>query len=310
MRKANQRILEKAVLLLVVGAGAAADAAAQSPPNARAVLDEVGIDQRLDAQVPRQLTFRDASGQAVKIDDYLGDKPVVLAPVYYECPMLCTLVLNGLVRALRTLSFDAGDEFDVVAVSFDPDESPQLAEAKKRTYLRKYGRSSSAHGWHFLTGEEPAIRELLAAVGFRYRYDADADQYAHAAGIIVLTPEGRVSRYFYGVEYSARDLRLGLVEASSGNIGTVADQVLLLCYHYDPTTGKYGLLIMRVIRVAGLLTVLMLCGGIALLLRRERRQGGETARRQDGEAATGRNGIRATRPLAQSDLPSTRVNPR
>jgi protein SCO1/2 len=236
------------------------------------ILKDVRIDQRLDAQIPLDLPFVDENGRDVRIGDYFGKRPVVLALVYYECPMLCTLVLNGLTGSLEGINFDAGREFDVVAVSFDPGETPALAAEKKKLYLGRYGRSGAAEGWHFLTGRKDAIDRLTDAVGFHYVYDPAIDQFAHPAAITVLTPAGRVSRYLYGIEYAPRDLRLALVEAASGKIGSLVDQALLYCYHYDPLSGKYGVAIMNVIRLAGALTVLALGGFIVLTLRRERRQ--------------------------------------
>ena len=218
-------------------------------------IDQIGIDQRLDEQVPLDLNFLDEQGKEVRLRDFFGERPVVLALVYYECPMLCTEVLNGLLRSLRALSFSAGQEFEVLTVSFDPEETPVLALTKKRMYLERYNRPGAADGWHFLTGSEDSIRQLTESVGFRYVYVPARDQFAHASGIMLLTPEGKVSRYFYGVEYPTRDLRLGLVEAAANQIGSAVDQVLLLCFHYDPTTGKYGFVIMNVIRLAALATV-------------------------------------------------------
>jgi protein SCO1/2 len=235
-------------------------------------LREVGIEQRLDAQVPLDLTFRDEEGRALPLGSYFGKKPVVLALAYYECPMLCTLVLNGLVRALRAISLDLGDDFEVVTVSFDPRETPALAAAKKQTYLEQYGRDGGATGWHFLTGEGPAIECLAQSVGFRFTWVPNESQFAHAAAIMVLTPGGRVARYFYGVEYPPRDLRLGLVEAAAGTIGTAVDQLLLYCYRYDPATGKYGAVAMRLMRLGGVMTVIALGSFILISRRRERRR--------------------------------------
>jgi protein SCO1/2 len=232
----------------------------------------VGIDQKLGAALPLDLPFRDDQGRDVRLGDCFGGKPVVLALVYYECPMLCTLVLNGLVSGLDVVSLTAGSDFDVVAVSIDPDETPGLAAAKKREYVARYGRAGSDRGWHFLTGSEAAIRDLAAAAGFRYRYDAATGQYAHAAGIMVATPEGKLARYFYGVEYPPRDLRLGLVEASAGRIGTVVDQLLLFCYQYDPATGTYGAAAFGLLRAGGALTVLALGAYLAAMWRREVRR--------------------------------------
>jgi protein SCO1/2 len=228
------------------------------------LLKDVGIDQKLNDTIPLNLTFRDEHGNTVELAQYFGSKPVILSLVYYSCPMLCTQVLNGLDRSLKSIPMGIGADFNVVTVSIDPTERPVLAEAKQELYTGMYGRPGAAEGWHFLTGEEPQIKRLADAVGFRYAYDADSKQYAHATAIIVLTPEGKISRYFYGITYPERDLRLGLVDASEGRIGSPVDAVLLFCYHYDPHTGKYGLLISRVIQLAGGLTVLF--GGIALVI--------------------------------------------
>lgn len=228
------------------------------------LLKDVGIDQKLNNSVPLDLVFRDEHGQPVELGQYFGSKPVVLTLVYYNCPMLCTQVLNGLDRGLKALPMEIGKDFNVVTVSIDPTEKPVLAEAKQALYTGIYGRPGAAQGWHFLTGDEPQIKQLADAVGFRYAYDPDSKQFAHASAIMMLTPEGKISRYFYGVQYPERDLRLGLVEASQGKIGSPVDQVLLFCYHYDAHTGKYGLLISRVIQLAGGLTVLI--GGIFLIL--------------------------------------------
>lgn len=236
------------------------------------LLTRVGIDQKLDAQVPLDLPFTDETGRAVKLGDYFGGKPVILTLVYYECPMLCTQVLNGAVGAFKTMNFTAGREFDVVTISFNPKDTTALAREKKRTYVAKYGRPESASGWHFLTGQQPAIDALADSVGFRYVYDASTDQYVHASAIMVLTPQGRVSKYFYGIEYPPRDLRLGLVEASDGKIGNPVDQVLLYCYHYDPSAGAYSMVVMNVLRLAGLATVAAIAGFVAVMAARDRRK--------------------------------------
>ena len=239
--------------------------------NARPpLLTEVGIDQKLNEQIPLDLNFRDETGKAVRLREYFGEKPVILVLAYYECPMLCTQVLNGLTRSLQGMTLDMGKEFNVVTVSINPRETTELAAAKKRVYAGIYGRLLAEQGWHFLTGEQPAIQELARAVGFRYAYDPESGQYAHASVIMVLTPEGRLSRYFFGIQYASRDLRLSLVEASAGKIGSAVDQLLLFCYHYDPATGKYGLVILNIVRAAGLATVLAIGGFIWVLLRRER----------------------------------------
>jgi len=228
------------------------------------LLKEVGIDQKLNSPIPLDLMFRDEHGNAVALGQYFGSKPVILTLVYYNCPMLCTQVLNGLDRSLEQIPMSVGNDFNVVTVSIDPTDQPPLAEAKQAVYLGMYNRPGAASGWHFLTGEDSQIKQLAAAVGFRYAYDPDSKQYAHASGIMLLTPEGKISRYFYGVTYPERDMRLGLVEASEGKIGSPVDQVLLFCYHYDPHTGKYGLLISRVLQLGGLATVLI--GGIFLIV--------------------------------------------
>ena len=228
------------------------------------LLKDVGIDQKLNDSIPLNLVFRDEHGKPVELAQFFGSKPVILSLVYYNCPMLCTQVLNGLTRSLKQIPMDIGKDFNVVTVSIDPTERPVLADAKQTLYTGMYGRPGAAQGWHFLTGEDSQIKRLAEAVGFRYAYDPDSHQYAHASAVMVLTPEGKISRYFYGIQYPERDLRLGLVEASEGKIGSPVDQVLLFCYHYDPHTGKYGLLISRVIQLAGVLTVLL--GGIALAI--------------------------------------------
>jgi protein SCO1 len=226
------------------------------------LLKEVGVDQKLNDSIPLDLTFRDEHGNLVPLRQYFGSKPVILSLVYFNCPMLCTQVLNGLDRSLELIPMSIGKDFNVLTVSIDPTDRPVLAEAKQAVYLGMYGRPGAAEGWHFLTGDQPEIKELATAVGFRYAYDPDSKQYAHASAIMVLTPTGKISRYFYGISYPERDLRLGLVDASQGKIGSPVDQVLLFCYHYDPHTGKYGLLISRVLQLAGGLTVLY--GGIFL----------------------------------------------
>jgi protein SCO1/2 len=256
-------------VLLLQAIPARAHHTAQHAPD---VLRDIGFDQRLNAQVALDLVFRDETGKPVQLGSYFGEKPVILALVYYECPRLCTVVLNGLLKSLRALAFDAGDQFHVVTVSFDPTETSETAATKKAGYIQRYGRPGASSGWHFLTGDASSIEQMTRAVGFRYVYDAENDEYAHATGILILTPQGKIARYFYGLEYSARDLRLGLVEASANKIGSPIDRVLLYCYHYDPTTGKYGLIIMNVLRVAGVTTVLVLGSFIFLMSRWDRRK--------------------------------------
>jgi protein SCO1/2 len=236
------------------------------PPDLRGV----SFDQRLDAQAPLGLVFRDEAERTVHLGDYFGAKPVVLALAYYKCPNLCTLVLTQLVESLRKISFDIGDQFEVVTVSIDPRETPAVAAAKKATYLARYGRTGAEAGWHFLTGDQPSITALAQVIGFHYTYDAQLDQYMHPTGIMVLTPAGRIARYFYGIDYAPDDLRLGLVEASSGTIGSPVDQIMLFCYHYDPTTGKYDLLIRNILWVAVGVTMLALGAFVLGMRRRER----------------------------------------
>ncbi|HUJ38986.1 MAG TPA: SCO family protein [Candidatus Acidoferrales bacterium] len=240
----------------------------QNPAGDPAVLKKIGLDQKLNAQVPLDLAFRDEKGNPVALRQFFGKRPVILTLVYYQCPMLCTLVLNGVLNSAKRISLEMGKDYEVVTVSIDPTEKPILAEAKHTMYAGLYGRPGAVEGWHFLTGEEGDIEKLAASVGYRYAYDKASEQFAHPSGIMVLTPEGRVSRYFYGIEYSPRDVRLALVEASGEKIGTPVDEILLACFHYDPTTGKYGLVISRVIRLAGIATVLAI-GGVVLVLRRK-----------------------------------------
>ncbi len=234
------------------------------------VYQDVNIEQKLGGQIPLDLTFNDEEGKKVKLADYFGSKPVVLALVYYRCPMLCTEVLNGMVQGFKGLKFTPGREFNVVTVSFDPAETSAMAAAKKESYLRSYGRPEAESGWHFLTGDDTSISRLTGAVGFHYLYDPQSGQYAHATGIMVATPEGKLSRYLLGIEYAPDDLRFSLLEASHNRIGTMIDRLVMLCYHYDPMTGKYGPIVAGVFRIAGGLTVLLLVGGIVFLLRRER----------------------------------------
>jgi protein SCO1 len=261
-----------AAAFLTLALGAAAQLASdpmQSVGVRPELLKQVGIDQKLNQSIPLDLTFRDEDGRTVALGQFFGQKPVVLTLVYYNCPMLCTQVLNGVESSLKELSTDIGNQYDVVTISIDPTESHVLAKTKKEMYVGMYGRPGAAQGWHFLTGDEPQIKQLADAVGFRYAYDPDTKQFAHASAIMLLTPEGKISRYFYGIQYPTRDLRLGLVEASEGKIGSPVDQVLLFCYHYDPSTGKYGLLISHVIQIGGALTVLVLGIGMLILFRGE-----------------------------------------
>ncbi len=269
----------------VLGTGVLTQGFYSSPParepatDRPAALRDVGLDQKLDQLLPLGETFTDESGTQVALSSYFNTgRPVVLALVYYECPMLCTQVLNGLTGALETLSLDAGKDFDVIALSFDPKEKAPLAKAKKIAYMGRYGRPGTEHGWHFLTGSAESIKRVTDAVGFRYAFDEETGQFAHGALITVLTPEGRISRYLYGIDYGGRDLRLALVEASSGKIATPVDRALLYCYRWDPTTGRYGFVVMNLVRGAGVLTLLGFGTFIVMSLRRERRAARAEAR--------------------------------
>jgi len=263
MRLKISKLMAASLLALVFSMPAWSQAMTQgilSPPaNVRPPgLKNVGIEQRLDEQIPPDLTFRDETGKSVQLGDYFGKKPIILNLVYYQCPMLCGEVLSGLESVLRVLKFDVGKEFDVLTVSFDPKETPEMAAAKKAEYLKRYGRPGADQGWHFLTGPASSIDVLTKAAGFQYQYDPKTGQFAHSTAIMVLTPEGKISQYYYGVEFAPKDLRLGLIQASDSKIGTVVDQVLLYCYHYNPDTGKYGAVISRVLQLAGGATVLIL----------------------------------------------------
>jgi len=257
------------ILYLLAGASPVAAQISNASSKLEA-LEGISIEQKLNEQIPLDLNFLDATGQRVQLRDYFGEKPVILSLVYYECPMLCSMILNGLLRSLNILSFDVGDEFNIVTVSFDPKETTKLAMGKKKSYMSKYGRLDAEKGWHFLTGDESSIQQLTKAVGFNYKYDPETNQFVHASGIMVLTPEGKLSRYFYGVEYSAKDLKFGLMEAATNKIGSAVDQLLLYCYHYDPVTGKYGMVIMNVIRISGTATVLVLAAFMLAMFRRDR----------------------------------------
>ena len=245
-------------------------AGAQVQPGP-SVLNDVGIDQKLGVQVDPNLVFRDESGRAVRLSEYFGRRPLILALVYYKCPMLCTMVLNDLARSMNSMRASCGEEFDVLTISFDPHETPELASEKKKQYLRAYQRAHAAEGWHFLTGPADSIDRLTKTVGFRYVWDAKYQQFAHASGIIVLTPEGKTSRYFFGIDYAPSDLQLSLDEASEGKAVSVADQILMFCFHYDPSVGKYTLSILRLVQAGGVLTVLLLGGSLLVMLRRDKK---------------------------------------
>ncbi len=245
----------------------AQDNASVTPPQLRGV----GIDQRLNNQVPLNLKFRDETGQTVILGSYFGKRPVILSLVYYTCPMLCTMAENGLLNALRDVTFDIGEQYEVVTVSIDPTEKPEMAMGKKAVYVGLYGRPAAKQGWHFLVGDEPDIRALAQAVGFHYNYIPETKQFAHATGIIVLTPQGKVSRYFYGIQYPPRDIRLALVEASNEKIGSPVDAIMLYCCQYDPHTGKYGMVVSHVMKIAGAITLLCM-GTLIIALARGGRQ--------------------------------------
>ena len=264
-------VLTAAVFAVAVARPASAhDLRADSRPTA---LQEVAFDQRVNAPVPLDAVFRDETGRTVRLGDYFGSRPVILALVYHRCRELCPLLLEGATRALRGIAFTPGRGYDLVVLSFDSRDTPAIAAARKAELLQRSGMPGAAAGWHFLTGEAPAIRAVTEAVGFRYSYDAKADQFAHASGLVLLTPRGTIFRYMYGIEFPPEILRLGLVEASQNQMGSVVDQVLLFCYHYDPSTGRYSLAIMNVLRAAGLTTVGAMGAFIVLMRRRDRRRG-------------------------------------
>jgi len=255
---------------------AASPAFAQVPPPpvpirpAPNLIQQIGIDQKLGEQVPLDLVFKDESGRTVPLRTYFNTRPVILTLVYYRCPSLCTMVLNDLLRSIRTLNLKLGQDFDIVTVSFDPSETPALAAKKKQQYIREYHRPGSEAGWHFLTGNADSIARLTQAVGFRYAWDPGSKSFAHASGIMVLTPQGKISRYFYGIDYAPSDLKLSLIEASSKKIGSTADRILLYCFHYDPRTGRYGVLVWRTVQVGCTLTILALGAFIGHSLWRDR----------------------------------------
>ena len=256
-----------------------------SAPGPNQLPGQVSIAQKLNTQVPLDLMFRDETGKVVRLREYFkGDRPVLLNFVYFRCPMLCPMVLEGTTMALTHLKFDIGKEFDVITVSIDPRDKVEDAARLKEKYIRHYGRLDSAPGWHFLTAHDTAIKKLTEAVGFQYAYDSRTDQFAHGAALLVLTPDGRTSRYFYGFEFKPRDLRLAIVEASAGKVGNAVDELLLLCFHYDPTIGKYSRNAMLFARAGGVATVFGLGGFIFVMFRKERKRA-ETPSRADGQGA-------------------------
>lgn len=270
VRKNSTRIAAVLLLLSFCAWGQGMTKGIMTPPASVRPpgLKEVGIQQNLNQQIPPDLSFRDETGRAVRLSDYFGKRPLILNLVYFQCPMLCGEVLSSLTSSLRIVKLDVGKDFDVLTVSFDPRDTPEMAAAKKAPIIKRYGRSGAAEGWHFLTGPEESIAALTKAAGFQYQYDTKTGQFAHVTAILVLTPQGRIAQYYYGVDYAPKDLRLGLVQASDNRIGNVVDQVLLYCYHYDPATGKYGAVITRILRLSGLATILILGTMIAVLFRR------------------------------------------
>ncbi len=266
-------------MLAVASTGSAQMVDPMKAAAARA-FNEVGIDQKLNEQLPLDLTFRNERGETVRLGDYFNKKPVVISLVYYQCPMLCTQILNGMVQTFRTMKFTAGGEFDIVTVSIDHTETPEMAADKKDSYVTEYGRDGVADGWHFLVGDSVQIKQLADAVGYRYMYDPLTKQFAHASGIMVATPQGKLARYLYGIEYGSKDLTFSLMEAAQEKIGSPVDKLLLLCYHYDPTTGKYGMVVANLLRGGGALTILVLGGYMLYSFRREKKKMLEVSKAQ------------------------------
>jgi len=268
--------------LLALSTAAAAqtipDSVGKSSSGLPAQLQNVGFEPQLNAQLPLDVNFRDESGRDVQLREYFGRKPVVLALVYYGCPMLCNQVELGVVGSLKMLSFNPARDYEVLFVSFDPRETPDMAAKKKAAALSRFGRPETAAGWHFLTGKEEAVRAVASAANFRYSFDEKHNLFAHASGIMLLTPDGRISRYFYGVEYPSRDVRLGLVDASAGKIGTPIDHLLLFCFQYNPETGRYSATVLRIVRLGGILTILTIVVGILIFRRRDVRTASATSR--------------------------------
>lgn len=261
------------VILAVVVVVTASWAQMVDPTRAAArAFTEVGIDQKLNEQIPLDLKFTDERGNIVELGKYFHSKPVIISLVYYRCPMLCTQILNGMVQTFKILKFTAGQEFEVVTVSIDHRETHEMAAEKKDTYVTEYARPGVADGWHFLVGDSVTVKKLADAVGFKFVYDAPTKQFAHASGIMVATPQGKLARYLYGIEYGAKDLTFSLMEAAQEKIGSPVDKLLLLCYHYDPTTGKYGVMVANLLRIGGALTLLIVGGYMFYNFRRDRRK--------------------------------------
>ena len=269
----RQRIgaLPRRCLVLALAVALLQGNAVYAQRTASKMAQDVGLDQHLGDQVPLDLMFRDEQGKPVRLGQFFGKKPIILTFVYFRCPMLCTQVLNGLLKSSQAVPFTMGNDYEVISLSIDPRETSAMATEKKQRYVEQYRRAGAAEGWHFLTGEQADIEKLTRIAGFRYKYDSASDQYAHASGIVLLTPDGRISRYLYGIDYHPTDLRLGLVESSENRIGGPVEQFLLLCFHYDPRTGKYGLVIDNVLRLAGTATALALGGFLWIMFRKERK---------------------------------------
>jgi protein SCO1/2 len=272
MKRSSAAIL--ALLPALTWGACGAVAQVPAPPSQMAdppaILKNIRIDQKLNAQVPPDLTFNDESGNPVTLGDYFGKRPMILVLVYFKCPQLCTVVLTDLLHSLNGLTgLSVGQQFDVLTVSFDPREKPDLAMAKKKAYLKEYGRRGASDGWHFLTGEQPSIAKLADSVGFRYQWSEEYQQYMHASGLMILTPGGKISQYFYGIDFAPNDLRTALARASADEIGTPSDEILFYCLHYDPRTGKYGLVVDRALKLGGLLTVVALSAFLLMMFRRD-----------------------------------------
>lgn len=265
------------VLALALLGGGLAGMPAGMPAGHAAPMPEVRIDQRLEERVPLELSFTDASGRAARLEEYFGTRPVAIAMVQYGCRNLCTHVLNGMIKSLSEQHFDVGKALTVLVVSLDPHETPDLAEARRLLTLKRYARAGTEDGWQFLTGDEASIRQLAEALGIHYAYDAETQQYAHPASLTIVTPQGRIARYLYGIEFPERDLRLAVLEAAENRIGSPVDQVLMRCYRYDPQSGRYSLVVMEVLRLGGIATLLGLGGlvGGLTLANRRRRQASE-----------------------------------
>jgi protein SCO1 len=256
------------LVLALASGGLRAASGPNRPPN----LNGIGIEQRLNAQIPLDMTFRDESGASVQLRSFFGSKPVVLAPVYYRCPMLCSQILSGVVAGLRPLSMKPGRDFNVVAISFDPADTPAEAMLKRTQYSHSYSSRAGVNGWHFLVGSQAAITPVMQAIGFHYRWDPVHKMFIHASGVMIATPEGRVARYLYGVEYEPKDLKLSLVEASHNRIGSAVDQILLFCYHYDPKTGKYGAVVLGSLKIGAIFILIAMSVGLFFLWRRDLRK--------------------------------------